>query len=102
MYISPKRAEEKAMELCEKNEMCHVFFTFANTCVGVARPDHLIGSKYFIVATDPDPKRAVENAYYTCEAKYGAGKCSYSGNKNAPKYFNTYCSGYNYEAYNHK
>ena len=101
-YINPQRAESEAMELCGQKETCHVLLTISNTCAGVASPDHLKGSDYLFIATDPDPKRAVEKAYYACEAKYGVGKCSYSKNKNAPKYFNTYCSGYNYEVYNQK
>ena len=100
-YISKDLSIKNSMRLCSSAD-CHVLITFANTCVGVARPENIKNYQEWIVLTDTNPKKAVEKAYYTCERKYGKDKCIYAINEYSKNYSNTYCSGYAYEAYNQK
>ena len=97
--VSKERAEESALNTCAEAN-CKIIATFANACVGAAIPEGATSVDQWIVAIDKNPRVAVEKAYYSCESKYGKGTCFYlkNGKKNE-KYFNTFCSGYDYEAY---
>ncbi|MDO5692753.1 MAG: hypothetical protein Q4G70_09775 [Pseudomonadota bacterium] len=101
-YVTKELAEKKALEAACTHSSCSILITIASTCAGVARPDWATNGQYWIVATDTNPKRAVEKAYYACEQKHGQGNCIYAKNPNTPQYFDTYCSGYDYEAYGQK
>ena len=98
--ITKQISENKAKNLCRGN--CSILITFANSCVGAARPKKSNNPKDWIVFTNTDPKEAVESAFHSCEEKHGKGNCIWATNENNEKNYFTFCSGYNYEAYNQK
>ena len=92
-YASERRAIEETLKQYSSSN-CLVIKTFANTCAAVVEPDSRAKSAADIfVALDKDDRQAAAKAMRSCEARHGAGNCSYWQVRKP------LCSGYDYSIY---
>lgn len=90
-------SRSKALKACPKSN-CRVVASFSNTCAMVAMPDGAKDIDDIFVGIDKSPEVAIDNAYRSCEKKFGKGACHYLVREKTAKY-SAFCVGYDYGVY---